>query len=155
MDSKGLEAAYSSFLDLAASGPFVAPGTPQKWTAELIVAHMIVIDHLLAAAITELLAGETPRYDNRPAIREVHLRAFVAAAGDWSGLLTAARLSSNVVCSLVREIDQAAASRPIPVLLQSGEQIVCDSTMAFADLLDAQTKLHLPGHAQQLQALKA
>jgi hypothetical protein len=66
-------------IEMAASGPFTAPANEEKWTAALIVAHMAAIDYLLAATISELLAGRTPLHDNRPAIRAPHLRAIVAA----------------------------------------------------------------------------
>jgi hypothetical protein len=155
MDSSSLETAYAAFLETAASGPFVAPANPQKWTAELIVAHMVVIDHLLAATITELIAGRTPNHDNRPAIREAHLRAIVAAAGDWPALIALARHSGAVVCALVREVDAETAARPFPVLLQSGETVVVDATWPLPNLLQAQAQMHLPGHARQLQALKS
>lgn len=155
MDSSALETAYATFIEMAASGPFAAPANPQKWTAGLIVAHMTVINQLLAATITELLAGRTPTQDNRPAIRETHLRATVAAAGDWPGLIAAVRQSSAVVCALVREVDAETAARPFPVFFQSGEKVAVDASWPFTTLLNAQAQFHLPGHAAQLKALKS
>lgn len=124
-------------------------------TAELIVAHMVAIDSLLAATISELLAGRTPTHDNRPAIREPHLRAIVAATGGCPGLIAAVRQSSAVVCALVREVDQEIASRPFPVFLQSGETVAIDTPWPLTTLLDAHANMHLPGHTRQLEALKA
>ncbi|HWI60934.1 MAG TPA: hypothetical protein VNT75_03750 [Symbiobacteriaceae bacterium] len=155
MDSSSLEKAYAAFLEMAGSGPFTAPANPQKWTAELNVAHMVVIDHLLAATISELLAGRTPNHDNRPSIRDAHLREIVAAAGDLPTLIALARQSSAVVCALVREVDAETAERPFPILLQSGEKVVVDTTWSLATLVGAQAQLHLPGHTRAIEALKA
>lgn len=154
MDSSSLETAYAAFHEMAASGPFAPPPNPQKWTAELIVAHMVAIDQLLAATLSELLAGRAPTYDNRPSIREPHLRAIVAAAGDWPGLIATARQSAAVVCALVREVDAETAARPFPVFLQSGETVVGDETLPLPTLLHGHVQMHLPGHTRQLEALK-
>lgn len=155
MDSKSLAIAYADFYEMAASGPFSAPATPQKWTAEQIVAHIIVIDHLLAATISELRAGRTPNHDNRPAIRDAYLQTIAKTAGDLPTLIALARHGSAVVCDLVRQVDAETAAQPFPILLQSGERIVVDTMMPLTQLVEAQAKLHLPGHLRQLQGLKA
>lgn len=155
MDVRSLQSAYAAFIETAASGPFAAPANPEKWTAELIVAHIAVIDYLTAATISELLAGRTPSHDNRPAIRAPHLRAIVAAAADWPGLIATVRQSSAVVCALAGEVDPETAARPFPVFLQSGETVAGDAPMSLTELLQAQAELHLPGHREQLRALKS
>lgn len=154
MDLTALRSAYAAFIEAAETGPFVLPANPEKWTAEQIVAHMVIINQLLAAAMSELLAGRPPSFDNRPAIRAPHLRAIVAAAGDWPGLIALVRQSSAVVCQLAEEVEAETATRPFPVLLQTGETIVCDAPLTLAQILETQTNLHLPGHRAQLEALK-
>jgi hypothetical protein len=156
MDVRSLQTAYASFIEMAASGPFNAPANPEKWTAEMIVAHIAAIDYQMADTISELLAGRTPSHENRAAIRAPHLRAIVAAAGDWPGLITTVRQSSAVVCTLASEVDADTADKPFPALLQSGEKIVFDAPMSLNFLLlKAQAQMHLPGHTEQLRALKS
>lgn len=154
MDGQALRAAYAAFHATAASGPFRAPASPHKWSADYIVAHMVAIDHLLGATIAEVLAGRSPSHDNRPAIRTPHLRSIVAAT-DRAGLLAAARLSASVVCALVDDLSDEAAGRPLPLFLQSGDAVVFDGAMPLAQLLDAQARMHLPGHTRQIEALRA
>lgn len=154
METSSLQTAYAAFLE-AASSRFVKPADSAKWSAELIVAHIIAIDQLLAATVSELLAGRAPQMDNRPAIREPHLRAIAAAAGDLTGLIALARQSSAVVCTLVKEVDAATADRPFPVRFQSGEDVLVDQPLSLATLIEVQAHQHLPGHMRQLQALTA
>jgi hypothetical protein len=156
MDVGSLQTAYAAFIEIAASGPFATPANPEKWTAEMIVAHIAVIDYQMAATISELLAGRIPTHDNRAAIRAPHLRAIEAAAGDWPGLIATVRQSSAVVCALAGEVDADTAAKPFPTLLQSGEKVVFDGEMTLTFLLlQAQAQMHLPGHMKQLAALKS
>lgn len=154
METSALLAAYESFLEMAGSGPFDAPANPHKWTAEQIVAHIVANDQLMSATITELLEGRTPNHDNRPAIRDRHVRAIVAAVGEMEALMAAVRQSSAVLCELVRQVDTETATRPFPVFLQSGQMIGVDGPWTLDKIIEVHALKHLPGHTQQLQALK-
>jgi hypothetical protein len=155
MDVSSLQTAYAEFIEMASSGRFAAPENQERWTAELIVAHIAAIDYLLVASISGLLAGRTPDHNNLAAIRAPLLGAIVAAAGDWPGLIDTVRKSSAVVCALASQVDEETAARPFPTLFQSGEKVVFDGAMTLAQLVSGQVKHHLPGHLERLRALKS
>jgi hypothetical protein len=154
VDTSALDDAYARFYEIAESGPFSQPADAAKWTADFIVAHIVLNDQLLAATLTEVLEGRTPRHDNQPAIRSRHLEAVVRATADWPDLIRVARQHSAVVRSLAAQVGPDLASSVLAVFIRSGDQVRFDGDMPLAALLEGQAKRHLPGHGSQLTALR-
>jgi hypothetical protein len=153
-DTSALDDAYARFYEIADPGLFSQPADAAKWPADFIVAHVVVNDQLLAATLTEVLEGRTPRHDNQPAIRSRHLEAVVRATADWPDLIRVARQHSAVVRSLAAQMGPDLASCVLPVFIRSGEQVRFDGDMPLAVLLEGQAQRHLPGHGAQLIALR-
>src|SRR6266568_4467514 len=51
------------------------------WSAEMVLAHVVVGARLIAEAAGRVMAGGTPRFDNRAAHSEPYLHAIIEAAG--------------------------------------------------------------------------
>jgi hypothetical protein len=154
MNTIELEQAYGAFLELAARGGFDGRRAADGgWNAELVVAHVVANDRLIAAHLAEAIAGREARYDNHPANREHYLRSIIRAAGDWDALVDAAGRSSAEVLSLVWRLDGPAAGRPLHTFILDGEVVRVDEPVPPAALLAAQWRVHLPAHSAQLAAL--
>jgi hypothetical protein len=156
MDTIELEQAYRDFIDLAAREGFDGlPAADGGWNAELVVAHVVANDRLIAAHLAEAIAGREAEYDNHPANREHYLRSIIRAAGDWDALVDAARRSSAEVLSLAWQLEGPAAGRPLHTFILDGDVVRVDEPVPPAGLLAAQWRVHLPAHTAQLQALTA
>jgi hypothetical protein len=153
MDVTRLEAAYAGFLEAAASGPFREP--EGSWPAELVVAHVSANDRLIAAHISEVLAGEEPAYDNRPATREDLLRSIVLRAGGFEGLLRESRHTSGRVLSLASQVGSELLAARFRVYILDGETVQVDEAVPIPALVAVQVRVHLPAHTEELLRLRA
>jgi hypothetical protein len=155
MDTTALEAAYRRLLDVARPGGFRAPADRGGWTAELMLAHVIATDRLLAATTVEVLAGgDGARYDNRPATREAYLAEIGRAAGDWGGLVATARQCGLELVLLARRLSDAQAATAVPVCIRDGEEVRVDATLPWAGVLHTHAEVDLPARAGALGSLR-
>jgi hypothetical protein len=154
VDTTALASAYESFLAVAGGGDFGPP--PQgEWPAELVLAHIVTNDRLLAAVTSELQAGGSPSYDNEPATLEANLNAAADAAGSIAALIVAVRAGSEALLRLVAELDVSQAEKPVHFRAVDAGVLTVDTPLPWARILDIHTNLHLPGHTEQLAALRA
>ena len=151
-DVSDLLSVYERFLDVAKEGRFDPP-PGGEWQAEVVIAHVIANDRLLAAHIAEAMAGGSPSYDNRPATRERYLRSIIEASRDRGGLIEAARRSSREVLDLAAALSRDG-SRAYPTFIIDGDTVQVDQPLTLAALLSAQVRVHLPLHTAQLEALR-
>ncbi|MBF6604128.1 MAG: hypothetical protein IVW53_14830 [Chloroflexi bacterium] len=153
MDLRGLAQAFDGFLAAAeGTGPAARPS--DEWTPQMVVAHIIANNRLIAAHLAEALSGREPAYDNRPAVRLSYLEAIVQAAGDWVCLVDEARRSAVEVMQLAGLVDDATAVRRFPTRVEDGNRVRIDEPVSIAHLLDAQAEVHLPSHAGQLRVVR-
>ncbi len=154
MDTVALESAYRALLDVARGGGFRAPADSGQRSAELILAHVVANDRLLAAATAQVMAGQRPRFDNAAASHGPYLQAIARAAGDGEGLVAEVRRSGLVLVLLVRELDDAAAAAPVQVRIVDGDVVRAESPMPWAGVLATHAEVHLPELRAQLEALR-
>ncbi|HEY0698991.1 MAG TPA: maleylpyruvate isomerase N-terminal domain-containing protein [Micromonospora sp.] len=153
METTGLRQAYDVFLDELARGGFGSP-PDGEWTAEQVVAHLVINDELMAQATEAVAAGSPHAFYNHDAIHGPQLDALVADAGDLAGLAERLRRSSAALCHRVEQITPTAADTPVSTHIRDGDQIRVDQSLPWARVIDSQQRLHLPAHTEQLRALR-
>lgn len=155
MDTTALEAAYRQLLTVARGGAFRAPADAADWSAEYVLAHVAATDRLLAAATAEILAGEQPRYDNRPALREAYLGEIGRAAGDLDGLIGTVRRCGLELVLLARRLEADRAATAVPTCIRDRDGVRVDGPVPWSGVLNTHAEVHLPAQAAALEALRA
>jgi hypothetical protein len=150
MEIAKLKQTYDDLFAVANEGHFSSP-SDNEWPAERILAHVIVVNRLLAAASSELLAGRTPVLDNHPAQSTAHLDAIYSAAGSWAELVREVDRSSREVLALTAQLGDEHLATAIQANLVDGGKVVVDGPVPFGGILGGG---HAAGHAEQLRRLK-
>src|SRR6266700_2207069 len=151
MDVAALESAYDRFLDVArgAHGSVAPEG---EWPPELVLAHVIVSDRLIAETAAWVLGGGQPRFDNRPSQSVPYLEAVARAAGSWDGLLARVRQAGDELVATVARIEPEQARVSVPSFVIAGDNILIDGPAPLEQLVMVPAMIHLPGHADQLKS---
>ncbi|HKF76673.1 MAG TPA: hypothetical protein VKF59_11070 [Candidatus Dormibacteraeota bacterium] len=151
MDASALRAAYAEFLDVARyRRGAVAPDG--QWSPELVLAHLIVGDRLIAEAAARVLAGGQPRFDNRASQSAPYLEAVVSAAGSWDALVEGVRLGGEELAATVERIGPDHARTEVPAFIMDGDRVLVDGPVPLERLVMAPAAVHLRGHAEQVQS---
>lgn len=151
MDVTTLESAYEQFLDVARE---LRAGTPPEgeWTPELVLAHVIVSDRMIAETAARVLAGGQPRFDNRASQSAPYLDAVARVAGSWDGLLAGVRQAANELLAMAALIEPEHARVTVPTFVMDHEHILIDGPAPLEQLVMIPATIHLPGHAEQLKS---
>jgi hypothetical protein len=152
MNTDELRRAYAQFVDAACRGPFDTPADG-GWSAELVLAHLVVGDRLIAEAAARVMAGDTPQFDNAAAQVEPYLQAVIRAAGTWANLVAAVRQGGDELVALAEQMTPAQASICISARIVSDGQTVLDNTVPINSLVRGPADIHLRLHTEQLAAL--
>lgn len=158
VDTTDLRAAYRALLlaaeAVAASGEAAPP--PGEWNAEQILAHVALINATTLAAVATIAAGGPTVYDNRTALDPWTIRHVTAAAGGAAGLRERIRIQGEALCALVgpAALGDAELDTPVSARLLSHGRLLLDQPMPLRDLLTGLAEVELPGHADQLLALR-
>jgi hypothetical protein len=151
MDVAALRSAYDRFLDAARElGGAAAP--EGEWTPELVLAHVIVSDRMIAETAAQVLAGCQPRFDNRASQSVPYLEAVAKVAGSWEGLLAQVRQAGEELVATAAHIEPEHARVMIPTYVVDHEHAVIDGPAPLEQLLMVPASLHLAGHAEQLRS---
>lgn len=151
MDVTALRTAYDRFLE-AARGSRDAVPPDGEWQPELVLAHVVVGDRLIAQTVAQVLGGGEARFDNRISHCRPYLEAVADAAEGWEGLLAAVRQAGDELLAVAARIEPEQASVMVPSLVVDGGDVVIDGPAPLAQLVAAPSVVHLPGHAAQLEA---
>ncbi|MBV8713477.1 MAG: hypothetical protein JOZ65_00265 [Chloroflexi bacterium] len=152
MNTDDLRRAYAEFVHAAQQKRF-APPYPGEWSAELVLAHVIVGDRLIAEAAGRIMAGVPTSFDNLASQSEPYLQSIVDAAGDWDGLVSSVRQCGDELIALAGRVTDEQAATPIACKIVSDNSVVIDATVPLSNLVRAPVDSHLRMHAQQLAAL--
>jgi hypothetical protein len=152
MDLHELTRANERIVDIALGRRF-RPACATEWPADVLLAHVIANHRLNAVTTVELLAGRTPRYDNRQTQFASYLRAIVEAAATWPNLTDLVRTSAAELTHLAAELTDAQLETVLDVYVEDDEVVLVDRRLPWRAVLEAQMKVHLPGHTEQLLAL--
>lgn len=154
MDTGALEEGYKRLLDVAREGGFAHPTETGTWTAEQVLAHVVVSDRLLAHVTAELLVDGQPTYTNEPATRNELLDEVARAYDDLGGLVAEARRGGLVLVRLTRQLHETHAATAVPTCIVDGGVTRVNTPMPWAGVLNTHAEVHLVNHAGRLEALR-
>lgn len=155
MASESLTAAYAPFVASLRAGGFRDPDTGTDtgaWPAELVAAHVIKNNDLIAATAELVAEGAEVSYDNAPTVDEVELAAYATSVGGLPELAaeverSAARLEA------ARDALGAKADTPVHVVIHDSGTLVRDGPIPIGAFIDGNATFHLQMHHDQLRAL--
>lgn len=156
MDTTPLRDAYGALLDAAATvgdpGPEPPPG---EWNADQILAHVSIINAVTLAAVSAIASGANTTYDNRLAQDTWTIDRLVTLAGGNAGLRDRIRLQADALCALGGPmLSDAELDTPVPTRLLSNGTVLVDRPMPLRTLVTGLAEAELPGHTEQLLALR-
>src|SRR5579864_504885 len=125
--------AYADFIDAAQRGHFQRPTQP-GWDAEMVLAHVIVGDRLIAEAAAKVITGAPVHFDNLASQSEPYLRAVVAAAGDWQGLVATLKRGGEELAGVIDSLTPEQLATPIPCRIVSDNAVVIDAPFPLQHL---------------------
>jgi hypothetical protein len=151
MDVTALRSAYERFLDAARDlGGAHAPES--EWRPELVLAHVIVTDRMIATTVAQVLEAGEARFDSRATQSVPYLEAVAAAAGSWDGLLAAVRQAGEELMTIAARIEPEHARVMIPSYVVDHGHAVIDGPAPLEQLVMVPAMIHLSGHADQLRS---
>jgi hypothetical protein len=148
MHTDDLRRAYADFVQAARHRPAHNPAS--TWSPELILAHVVVGDRLIAEAAARIAAGAPTSFDNLASQSEPYLQAVADAAGDWDGLVAEVERTGNELIALVSTLTDEQAATPIASKVYSDGAVVLDRTVPLSNLVQVPSAMHLGMHLQQL-----
>jgi hypothetical protein len=151
MDTQHLRRAYADFLEAVRTRQF-ARSESDGWSPEMVLAHVVVGDRLIAEAAGRVVAGLPASFDNGAALSEPYLHAVIEAAEGWDGLVQSVESGAEELLGLANRMTDEQAATPIASKIVSGDTVVLDHTMPVASLLRSPADVHLRMHRQQLGA---
>jgi hypothetical protein len=152
MDTQDLRRAYAEFLDSARDYRFQPPAAA-GWSAELVLAHVIVGDRLIAEAAARVMSGLPTSFDNLASQSEAYLQSVVDAAGDWDGLVAAVQRGGEELIALAGRMTDEQAATPIASKVVSDNAVRFQETVPLSNLVNVPSAMHLRMHMEQLAAL--
>ncbi|SEF78660.1 hypothetical protein SAMN05216223_10212 [Actinacidiphila yanglinensis] len=161
LDTTPLHHAYGALLSAAdtvtGTGGWPAPAPPDgEWNAGQILAHVSLINAATLAAVCAVSAAAPATYDTRTAHDTWTLARVITRAGGAAGLRERIRRQGEALCTLGGPaLSEAELDTPVPALLLSGGAVLVDRPMPLRDLITGLAEAELPGHAEQLLALRA
>ncbi|MFI8871524.1 MULTISPECIES: hypothetical protein [unclassified Streptomyces] len=153
MDTKVLRSAYDRLLDAAAIRD-LGNADDGGWNADQILAHLLSVDASIAAVALGIVAGSRPTFDNRISLDTWNLDRIITEHSDRGDLIDHVRRQATVLCDLADQLNEEAASVPVPSLLVSNHALVLDQPVPLAGLIDGLAEDHVPVHTQQLLDLR-
>lgn len=151
VDAAELRKAYAEFVAEAEAGGF-GPPPAGAWGAEQIVAHVARNDEELIGVTAALLGGQQPRFHNHGATDDAEIAGYVESVGDLGALVDVVRGTGERLCALVERADDLSV--PVPTSIRDGGRQVIDEPVPWGRLITIQARQHLPGHTEQLRALR-
>ena len=154
MDVSDLRRAYAALAATARDGPFRDPAE-YDWSASQVLAHVIANDRLICAVSADLIDDGEPSFDNETAHRLTVLDAIAASAGDLDALVWAVERQGREVCALMELMDPDIAERRVTVSLVDDGEVRMQGPVAWTSMMEIHVTRHLPGHSEQIRALRA
>ena len=151
MDVAALRAAYDRFLDTARDMRDASP-PDGEWTPEMVLAHVVVSDRMIAETAALVLYGAEARFDNRASQSRPYLEVVAAAAGGWDGLLAAVRQTGEELMAVAARIEAEHARVMVPSYVVADGKVVIDGPAPLEQLVMVPAMIHLSGHAEQLKS---
>jgi uncharacterized protein len=148
-----IEAAYAPFVAALLAGGFEPP-TEGEWPAELVAAHVVRNNDLIADAAEKMAKGATVAYDNAGSVDEEALTRLVEIAGGRVGLAREVERSAVRLNRSYLALGDAKVATELPVTIADHGEVVRDGPMTIGDLIEGNASFHLDMHYDQLRALQ-
>ncbi|MGA2530628.1 MAG: hypothetical protein ABSG36_15905 [Acidimicrobiales bacterium] len=152
MDQAAIEAAYEPFVSTLREGGFKTP--PQGWPAELIAAHVLRNNELIAEVGEAVAAGESPSYDNSAAVSDADLRVLADTIGGIAGLAGAVAASARRLAAAWAGLDETTEGYLLPVVIVDSGRVIRDTPVPIRAFIEGNASFHLEMHLDQLRALR-
>jgi uncharacterized protein YciI len=152
MASDSLAAAYAPFVASLLAGGFAEPAD-DGWTAELVAAHVVKNNDLIATTAELVAEGAEVSYDNASTIDEVELAAYAVSVGGLAGLAGEIERSAGRL-EAARDTLGELAGTPIHVIIRDGGDIVQDGPIPIGAFIEGNATFHLNLHHDQLKAME-
>lgn len=149
METTALRDAYEKLLEAAAT-PDLGDAADGGWNADQILAHLLSVDAGIAAAALGVVAGSRPTFDNRIALDTWNLDRIIAEHSARADLIDHVRNQAAVLCDIADQLNEKAASVPVPSLILSNGELVLDQPIPLGSLIDGLAENHVPVHTRQL-----
>jgi uncharacterized protein len=152
MASESLTPGYAPFIASLRAGGFRSPDDG-GWPAELVAAHVIKNNDLIADTAELVAEGAEVSYDNAAAVDEVELAAYATSVGGLPELAaeverSAARLEA------ARDALGVKADTPVHVVIHDSGTVVRDGPISIGAFIDGNATFHLRAHHEQLKGLE-
>jgi hypothetical protein len=159
MDITSLQDAYRVLLVAAAavagSGDAIPVPPDGEWNAGQILAHVSLLSAATIAAASAIASGANTTYDNRTALDPWTIQRVIALAGGNTGLQDRIAGQRDALCALGGSaLSEDELNTLVPTLLLSNDALLVNQPMPLRDLLTGLASTELPGHTQQLLALR-
>jgi uncharacterized protein len=152
MADTSLEDAYAPFVASLLAGGF-GPPADGEWPAELIAAHIVRNNDLIAEAAERVAAGEGPiTCDNADTVDETELASVAKSAGGLAGLAREVERSAARLARAGAALGDLADT-PVHVVIRDGGRVVQDGPWPIGTFVQGNASFHLDMHAEQLRSL--
>ncbi len=153
MATFNIEAAYAPFVAALLAGGFEPP--PEgEWSAEMVAAHVVRNNDLIADAAEKIAAGTPVAYDNAGSVDEDALSRLIQVAGGLVGLARELERSALRLNRSYLALGDANVVTELPVVIADHGVTVRDAPMPIGDLIEGNASFHLDMHYDQLRALQ-
>lgn len=156
MDITALGTAYRDLLEVArtvASAEHVPAPPPGEWTADQILAHVVLVNAATISAACSTASAAITTYDNRAALDTWTIDRVISLAGTSENLRSRIGLQADALCATVAGLSETELDTAIPALLLSNDTVLVDDQVPLRGLIEGLATSELPGHAAQLRAL--
>jgi hypothetical protein len=161
VDTAPLREAYGALLDAAATvadldGAGIPAPPDGEWNADQILAHVAVLNATTIATVCAISSGAPATYDNRTAHDPWTIERVIALAGGNAGLRERVRLQGDALCGLGGvALSEVELDAQVPALLLSHGVVQVERPLPLRALLAGLAEMELPGHTEQLLALRS
>jgi len=139
----------------AGVGRFRAP-LDGGWSAELVIAHVILTTELLVRTTEQVLLGAPTWWDNAPTGMRANLAEVAKSCGDVCGLLDRYWFAAEALTHVAAKLTPAQAARVVAVRVVSGGLVTIDQVSTpWGRALRWHADVHLPEHVETLASLAA
>lgn len=152
MASEALMAAYAPFVASLRAGGFSDPEAG-AWPAELVAAHVVKNNDLIAATAELVAEGASVSYDNAATVDEVELAAYATSIGGLPELAAEVERSAARLAA-ARDALGAKAGTPVHVVIHDSGTLVQAGPIPIGVFIDGNTTFHLRLHHDQLKSLE-
>lgn len=151
---QSVESAYAPLTTALREDNFGEPVDPDAWQAELIAAHVILTNDLLAAAARSVRSGDKPVVDTGPAHDGEQLREVLVRTGALSELAHEVQRSASDLQAAYDQLSDEERQIPLRTRLFHHGEVTLDEDRAIGQTIHDGATSHAGLHLDQLLNLR-